>query len=356
MFNVHTTGGAEMMRRTADAVLECAQSEGLVKPLLLGVTILTSADALTLRDVGFSADPADLVPRLAELADLSGMDGVVASAREAGIVRSAVTRPDFVVVTPGVRPAGSDYFDQKRVVSPRAALSAGADYIVVGRPILDAPDPAQAARGTGGHEFKQRHGRDHLKELNAVDGVYQGAPVLPICYEPVLHYDSKVTQSLKLATACLLLVLGAFALPVSAQQPEGLTYQPFSPAPYSVGERLTYNVSFSSFIAAAHVETQVVSRGTFFGRDGIKLTAHVETNGIVSAALFGINNDYAAYVDPVTGQPFHVEQTIRQNSRTARTVGEFSHREMDPHRGNYRPWLLRFPYGGLPVRAPLTDG
>jgi orotidine-5'-phosphate decarboxylase len=146
MFNVHTTGGAEMMRRTADAVLECAQSEGLAKPLLLGVTILTSANALTLRDVGFSADPADLVPRLAELADLSGMDGVVASAREAGIVRSAVTRPDFVVVTPGVRPAGSDHFDQKRVLSPRAAISAGADYIVVGRPILDAPDPAQAAR------------------------------------------------------------------------------------------------------------------------------------------------------------------------------------------------------------------
>lgn len=146
MFNVHATGGVEMMRGAADAVLECVDSEGLAKPILLGVTILTSANARTLADVGFSADPAALVPRLAELADLSGMDGVVASPRELGSVRSAVTRKDFVVVTPGVRPAGSDVFDQKRVTTPRAALDAGADYIVVGRPILDAPDPAEAAR------------------------------------------------------------------------------------------------------------------------------------------------------------------------------------------------------------------
>jgi orotidine-5'-phosphate decarboxylase len=146
MFNVHATGGAEMMRRTADAVTACAESEGLTRPLMLGVTILTSANAATLAEVGFSADPADLVPQLAELADLNGMDGVVASAREVGIVRSKVTRADFIVVTPGVRPAGSDPFDQKRVMSPREALNVGADYIVVGRPILEAPDPAHAAR------------------------------------------------------------------------------------------------------------------------------------------------------------------------------------------------------------------
>lgn len=146
MFNVHATGGAEMMRRTADAVTACAESEGLTRPLMLGVTILTSANAATLAEVGFSADPADLVPQLAALAALNGMDGVVASAREVGIVRSKVTRADFIVVTPGVRPAGSDPFDQKRVMSPREALNAGADYIVVGRPILEAPDPAQAAR------------------------------------------------------------------------------------------------------------------------------------------------------------------------------------------------------------------
>jgi len=146
MFNVHATGGAEMMRSTADAVLKCVDSEGLTQPIMLGVTILTSANALTLKDVGFRAEPAELVSRLAELSDLSGMDGVVASAREVGIVRSAVTRADFVVVTPGIRPAGSDSFDQKRVTTPRQALEAGADYIVVGRPILEAPDPAQAAQ------------------------------------------------------------------------------------------------------------------------------------------------------------------------------------------------------------------
>jgi orotidine-5'-phosphate decarboxylase len=146
MFNVHATGGAEMMRSTADAVLKCVDSEGLAKPIMLGVTILTSANAATLKEVGFQAEPSELVPRLAQLSDLSGMDGVVASAREVEIVRTAVTRTDFVVVTPGIRPAGSDPFDQKRVTSPRQALEAGADYIVVGRPILEAPDPAQAAQ------------------------------------------------------------------------------------------------------------------------------------------------------------------------------------------------------------------
>lgn len=146
MFNVHASGGAEMMRSTADAVLKCVDSEGLAQPLMLGVTILTSANALTLKDVGFRAEPAELVQRLAALSDLSGMDGVVASAREVGIVRTAVTRADFVVVTPGIRPAGSDASDQKRVTTPRKAIEAGADYIVVGRPILEAPDPARAAQ------------------------------------------------------------------------------------------------------------------------------------------------------------------------------------------------------------------
>jgi orotidine-5'-phosphate decarboxylase len=86
------------------------------------------------------------VPRLALLAEASGMNGVVASPLEVSIVRSVVKRPDFVVVTPGVRPAGAALFDQKRVTSPRDAILAGADYVVVGRPILDAPDPARAAQ------------------------------------------------------------------------------------------------------------------------------------------------------------------------------------------------------------------
>ncbi len=155
----------------------------------------------------------------------------------------------------------------------------------------------------------------------------QRAPTIglhAICYDRILHYDSKVTQSLKLAIACLSLVFGAFVSSSSAQQTDDPSYQPFSPAPYHVGERLTYNVSFSSFISAAHVELMVAARGTFLGREAIKLTGHVETNGVVSAALFAINNDYVAYVDPTTGQPFHVEQTIRQTSRTARTFADFS--------------------------------
>jgi orotidine-5'-phosphate decarboxylase len=146
IFNLHAAGGSEMMRRTANAVAECAASEGHTRPLIIAVTVLTSADAGTLAEVGSGLDPKVLVPRLALLAEASGMDGVVASPREVGIVRSAVKKPDFIVVTPGVRPTGSSLFDQKRVMTPREAILAGADYIVVGRPILDAPDPAQAAQ------------------------------------------------------------------------------------------------------------------------------------------------------------------------------------------------------------------
>jgi hypothetical protein len=138
-----------------------------------------------------------------------------------------------------------------------------------------------------------------------------------------LNYDSKVTQRLKLS-AFLLLVLGTFAFPVSAQQTDNLASQPFSPAPYRVGERLTYQVSFSSFISAAHIELLVAARGTFFGREGIQLKGHVETNGVVNAALFAINNDYISYVDPATGLPFHSEQTIREASRVAETSAEFN--------------------------------
>jgi orotidine-5'-phosphate decarboxylase len=146
IFNLHATGGSEMMRRTANTVAECAASEGRPPPLIIAVTVLTSAHAGTLAEVGYSLDPAPLVSRLALLAEASGMDGVVASPREIGIVRSAVKAADFVVVTPGVRPTGSELFDQKRVTTPREAVLAGADYIVVGRPILEAPDPAQAAQ------------------------------------------------------------------------------------------------------------------------------------------------------------------------------------------------------------------
>ena len=145
-----------------------------------------------------------------------------------------------------------------------------------------------------------------------------------ICSDRILNYDSKVTQRLKLAAACFLLVLGAFALPSSAQQTDDSASRPFSPAPYRVGERLTYTVSFSNFISAAHVELFVASRGTFFGREGIQLKGHVETSGVVNAALFAVNNDYVTYVDPLTGLPFRSEQTIREASRNAETAVDFN--------------------------------
>ncbi len=146
IFNLHAAGGSEMMRRTADSVAECAEAEGLPRPLVIAVTVLTSANETALAEIGYASAPEELVPRLALLAEASGMDGVVASPHEISIIRAAVKKPAFVVVTPGVRPTGAALFDQKRVTTPREAILAGADYIVVGRPILDAPDPAQAAQ------------------------------------------------------------------------------------------------------------------------------------------------------------------------------------------------------------------
>ena len=146
MFNVHAAGGSEMMRHTANVVAECAVSEELTRPLIIAVTVLTSANATTLAEVGQSLKPEELVARLALLTEASGLDGVVASPREVATIRSAVQKPDFLVVTPGVRPTDAALFDQKRVTTPRDAIIAGADYIVVGRPILDAPDPARAAQ------------------------------------------------------------------------------------------------------------------------------------------------------------------------------------------------------------------
>ncbi len=145
IFNLHAAGGGEMMRRTAEAVAACAESEKIARPAVIAVTVLTSADASSLSEAGFNSTPAELVPRLARFAAANGMDGVVGSAREISIIREAVKQEDFIVITPGVRPAGASLFDQKRVTTPREAITAGADYIVVGRPILEAPDPAGAA-------------------------------------------------------------------------------------------------------------------------------------------------------------------------------------------------------------------
>ena len=137
-----------------------------------------------------------------------------------------------------------------------------------------------------------------------------------------------MTQRLKFATVLHLfviaLVLGAFVLPSSAQSTSDVPSQPVSPGPYRVGERLTFSVSFSNFVSAAHVELLVAARGTFLGREGIQLKGHVETTGIVNAALFAINNDYITYVDPATGLPFHAQEIVRAAARTSETSAEFN--------------------------------
>jgi len=146
IFNVHAAGGSEMMRRTVEAVDRFANDEGLSRPHVIAVTVLTSSNERTLSEIGFSFDPADLVRRLALLAEAAGMDGVVASPHEVRLIRAAVAKPHFIVVTPGVRPSGSASGDQSRIMSPGEAISAGADYLVVGRPILEATDPVRAAQ------------------------------------------------------------------------------------------------------------------------------------------------------------------------------------------------------------------
>lgn len=122
----------------------------------------------------------------------------------------------------------------------------------------------------------------------------------------------------------LAILLLAIVFPLFAQQKEVLTPITFSQAPYRVGEKLTYNVSFSNFPSAAHVEVEVVSRGVHFGRDAIQLRGHVETAGVVNVALLAINNDYMSYIDPETGLPFRFEETARDAIKTADSVQDFS--------------------------------
>jgi orotidine-5'-phosphate decarboxylase len=146
MFNVHASGGSEMMRRTVDAMNETAEKEDLIKPKVIAVTVLTSSTKETLNEVGINEEPLTQVVRLARLADSCGMDGVVASPHEVVAVREAVGNKNFLLVTPGVRPAGVDTNDQKRVMTPSEAIHAGSDYLVIGRAITNAGDPIKAAR------------------------------------------------------------------------------------------------------------------------------------------------------------------------------------------------------------------
>ncbi|MGB8510901.1 MAG: DUF3108 domain-containing protein, partial [Pyrinomonadaceae bacterium] len=131
------------------------------------------------------------------------------------------------------------------------------------------------------------------------------------------------TSKLK-ALATLFVLLALTPADVSAQSRNAVTSSPFSSDPYQVGERLSYNVSFSSFPTAAHVELLVTGRGIYFGREGVELRAHVETMGVVSAALYAINNDYVTYVDPATGLPYRAQQTIREGARFAEVIRDFN--------------------------------
>ena len=133
-----------------------------------------------------------------------------------------------------------------------------------------------------------------------------------------------MTLRLKLAVILASCLLLALVLPAPAQRNGEIVSISSSAAPYRVGERLTYNVSFSNFISAAHLEFQVVTRGSFFGREGIQLRSHIETSGVVNVALFAINNDYITYVDPQTGLPFRSQQVVRQASRASDTSRDFT--------------------------------
>ncbi|MCE5314066.1 MAG: orotidine-5'-phosphate decarboxylase [Armatimonadota bacterium] len=146
LFNVHCSGGFAMMKAAKDASVEAANEIGFDAPKLIGVTVLTSIDQAVLNDeMHVSGSVSDQVVNLAKLAQDAGLDGVVASPHEIELIRRACG-DDFMIVTPGVRPAGGDIGDQKRVMTPGEAVRRGADYLVIGRPITKADDPAAAAR------------------------------------------------------------------------------------------------------------------------------------------------------------------------------------------------------------------
>ncbi len=146
IINIHASGGLEMMRAAGEAAEKQASELSIPKPTLLGVTILTSVDEANFqRDFGTQRKLKNQVAYLAELSQKAGLDGVVASPLEIELIRK-VCGNDFVIVTPGVRPAWAASNDQQRVMTPGEAINAGADYIVVGRPITAADNPREAAR------------------------------------------------------------------------------------------------------------------------------------------------------------------------------------------------------------------
>lgn len=145
LITLHASGGREMMTQAAEATRQEAKRLKISKPKLLGVTVLTSMDALALRETGVPRSPQAQVVKLAQLAQRSGMEGVVCSPQELKMLQNKFPK-NFLKITPGIRPQGSDLGDQRRVMTPAQAFQLGANAIVVGRPILQAKDPAQVVR------------------------------------------------------------------------------------------------------------------------------------------------------------------------------------------------------------------
>lgn len=146
MLNVHAQGGVEMMRRCSDVVEEYCAKSNKQKPLLIAVTLLTSLDEAYLKSFDIAGSPEEYVLKLAEATKEAGFDGVVSSAKETAAVKIALGKK-FLTVTPGIRPAGGDMGDQKRVLTPADAAKMRTDYIVVGRPITQAANPKAALEG-----------------------------------------------------------------------------------------------------------------------------------------------------------------------------------------------------------------
>ena len=136
MVNVHAMGGSAMMKAAREAIEDSSCK-------LIAVTLLTSMGREDLKEIGLMGEPLDIVDRLATLAKSCNLDGVVCSAMEAAMLRTKFGK-DFCLVTPGIRPAGSSQGDQKRIMTPKEAIASGSDYLVIGRPIREAPDPSRA--------------------------------------------------------------------------------------------------------------------------------------------------------------------------------------------------------------------
>tara|TARA_B100001059_G_C17771249_1_gene548553 strand:+ start:425 stop:1129 length:705 start_codon:yes stop_codon:yes gene_type:complete len=143
MMTVHLSGGYNMLDRTMEEVKEYCSKKSLKRPLILGVSVLTSIDNNEFSSLGIKGKVEDQVVRLAKLAENSGLDGLVCSAKELKIVKREVGK-NLILVTPGIRPAGGEVNDQKRILTPAQAIKDGANFLVIGRPITSVDDPQEA--------------------------------------------------------------------------------------------------------------------------------------------------------------------------------------------------------------------